>query len=65
MFSSPPRGIYISTERIKQLSEDIKNGSRPLHGESIYLPTEVKKKRSVMRSRPLLGESIYLQLYVF
>ena len=40
LFSSPPRGIYISTQyRRSELSEMFR-GSRPLHGESIYLRTK-------------------------
>ena len=36
MFSSPPRGIYISTES-KKVKKNGETSSRPLHGESIYL----------------------------
>ena len=38
MFSSPPRGIYISTEILRSITS-LRISSRPLHGESIYLPS--------------------------
>ena len=63
LFSSPPRGIYISTiYRKEQII--FQNCSRPLHGESIYLRILCMDSFAVFCSRPLHGESIYLQIPV-
>ena len=61
-FSSPPRGIYISTLYRKKPLASSRLGSRPLHGESIYLQAVNNPRiQTVKRSRPLHGESIYLR----
>ena len=55
-FSSPPRGIYISTVKSGYFS-GLSASSRPLHGESIYLQTleETKKAMSELFSSPPRG----------
>ena len=61
LFSSPPRGIYISTNTCIFVHALVIS-SRPLHGESIYLPNWVRTKvQGLICSRPLHGESIYLR----
>ena len=63
LFSSPPRGIYISTFR-KSRRGSRTLSSRPLHGESIYLRNKHKGERIMkFSSRPLHGESIYLHVW--
>ena len=61
LFSSPPRGIYISTNTCIFVHALVIS-SRPLHGESIYLPNWVRTKvQGLICSRPIHGESIYLR----
>ena len=64
LFSSPPRGIYISTYIAESRCRYEKSSSRPLHGESIYLQQKLTSSslHALCRSRPLHGESIYLPI---
>ena len=60
LFSSPPRGIYISTNTCIFVHALVLS-SRPLHGESIYLLMgKWRSGSALVCSRPLHGESIYL-----